>query len=69
VKRVVIFGKECMFLKLCLITADVDVCEVAGLWRGINEFFAFPGYYAAYVDRWLPSCREHIVSIFKHHSF
>jgi len=35
-----------MFLKLCLITADVDVCEVAGL----------------------PTFRERIGPIFKHHS-
>jgi len=47
VKRVVISGEEHMFLKLCLITADVDVCEVAGLWRGVNEVLALPGYYAA----------------------
>lgn len=67
-KRVVISGKECMFLKLCLITADVYVCEVAGLWRNVTEAFALPEYYAAYVDRWLPTFRECIGPIFKHHS-
>lgn len=36
-----------MFLKLCLITADIDVYEVAALWRGLIEAFALPRYYAA----------------------
>jgi hypothetical protein len=45
-----------MLLKLCLITADVDVCKVAGL----IETFAPLGYYAAYVDRWLLTFRKHI---------
>lgn len=44
-KRVVISRKEHMFLKLRLITADVDVSEVAGLWRGVSEALALPGYY------------------------